>query len=133
VQNSTVWFHRLKDARTRSFIITNSTLRTELVTRQPGYEGPAPRPVPFYGGINRFGARLTGDDGKRMPIFPPLDRHHEEATRHAPGFHIASFAIPLWLLLACYLPLWLGLSYWRSRSKLKRLAAALPEPGAAAV
>ena len=40
--------------------------------------------------------------------------------------------LPFWLLLACYLPAWLALSYWRSRSKLRRIAASLPESGAAA-
>jgi hypothetical protein len=52
-------------------------------------------------------------------------RHRVEAYNTV---EVHAYQLPIWIILAAYLPLWLGLSYWRYRSKLKRLAASIPPP-----
>lgn len=37
------------------------------------------------------------------------------------GSDMHTIAIPYWLILACYLPLWLGVSWWRGRRITKGL------------
>lgn len=133
VKSHTNWHHSLRGERTRGLIITDSTFRTELISRKPDYDG-APVPAgPFYGGLFRFGAASTDDEGRPMPIFPPFLWRSETAYR-PPGFEARIYIIPLWFILAAYLPPWLGLSHALARRKQKRLAAAFPHsPDAAAV
>lgn len=126
VRSHTNWHHRLEGGGTRVFIVANSKFIVERITRKPDHNGPPARPLPIYGGINRFGATPHDRQGKPMPIFPPLDWHDEEATNRAPGFHVNAFVVPIWLGLAFYIPAWLGLSYYYARRKRRRLLAELP-------
>jgi hypothetical protein len=127
VQSHTNWHHRLADGGTRGFIITNSKFIAERIIRQPDYNGVSASPLPFYGGIIRFGAPPCDSQGKPMPIFPPLDWHDEESTNRAPGFHVDTLVVPLWFVLACYLPAWAGLTCYHSFRKRRRHFAELPE------
>ncbi|WP_035613718.1 hypothetical protein [Haloferula sp. BvORR071] len=49
----------------------------------------------------------------------------------ATGFTVMTqeWIVPLWLLLASYLPLWLGISWWQARRRRKRLEAMDPRAG----
>jgi hypothetical protein len=78
--------------------------------------------TPPYGEIERF-----PDSSRHSPLFPSLTGA-DAPWGDGPYFLVRIHPLPIWFILACYLPLWLGLSYWRSRSKLKRLAATLPTP-----
>jgi hypothetical protein len=130
VRNHTNWHHARANDGTLCLIAVNSTFRIERITRKPDYDGVVTRNIPFYGGIYRFGAAANDSEGKPMPIFPPIDWHDEKATNRAPGFHVETLLTPIWLVLAAYLPLWLGLSYLLARSKQRKLIAALPPPQA---
>jgi len=123
--NHTNWHHRLEGGGTRGFIIANSVFRVEVVSRMPGNETAVP-PTPIYGGIIRFGAPRHDREGNPMPLFPPLDWHDEEATHRAAGWHVDTFVMPLWFVVACYLPLWLATSYFLVHRKRKKLLSALP-------
>jgi hypothetical protein len=115
----------------RTFFITFANSNLGL-----GSSSPHPNPpqrftlmrTSIYGSIERF-PRAPG----KIRLFPSLTGADDTWATSSPYFICRIHRFPFWLLLACYLPLWLGLSYWRSRSKLKRLAASFPESGAAAV
>lgn len=60
------------------------------------------------------------------PWFPPYRHTRSNTTAFGIKLATTSTIIPFWLILACYLPLWLAASRWRARALRKRLPAALP-------
>ena len=69
----------------------------------------------------RFSRSLLKGTG-HGPWFPPFHGEYESL----PGRKLNSTVIPLWLILACYVPLWVGISLWLSQRKSKRIARSLP-------
>lgn len=127
VEHHTNWYHRLEGHRTLCFITSESKFRVEWISREPGHRAKTAPPVPIYGGIHRFGAMQRDKEGNPLPIVPALDWRDEEATHRAPGFHVDTFVIPLWFVLVCYLPVWLGISCLHVRRKWKRLRNEVPQ------
>lgn len=61
--------------------------------------------------------------------FPAMEVRHAYLNER-PGFPYRQIAriVPFWLILAAYLPAWLGLSYYYARRKRKSIIATLPTP-----
>jgi hypothetical protein len=100
--------------------------QSRVLREDPCPFGPTEPGVPvthFFGGIWRYPSPGPHPPWNRLPSMGAEDRIERFSAVEVDAYHL-----PLWFILACYLPLWLGLSYWRSRSKLKRIAATLPTP-----
>lgn len=47
--------------------------------------------------------------------FPePRTLHRREGGHSFPAINLTHYVLPLWLVLLCYLPLWLGFTAWRA-------------------
>jgi hypothetical protein len=129
---TTMWQRSSRDLRT-SIVNDRSKIMIAWTDAGPGTSGKYSPFVPEHplGNLRR---RPDREDKVARKLFPDPDYLKLPSPVSSKVFRLSHYlALPHWFLLVLYLPLWLGLSYWRSRSKLKRLAAALPEPGAAAV
>jgi hypothetical protein len=129
----TNWYHHRGGGHSSGWILENSALRIERLSPLPGNQAAASVPAtPFYGGIYRFGAARDGK-GKFESLFPAFSRQDPMAKYRAADWQTEVWVIPLWFVLACYLPLWLALSYFQVRRKWEKIHAALPESGSVAL
>jgi hypothetical protein len=90
-----------------------------------GFNGSIRQTAP-YGSASRISAKAFNPSGKPMPIFPALMRDDGDPAFPSSNYVLTRRHVPLWLILACYLPPWLALSYWHARRKQKRLQQSLP-------
>ena len=89
------------------------------------YNYTPPGPTTFFGEITR--ARLGSGPGKSSAWAAPSTSEGRMAPR---GFDFMVVTrvwhLPYWLILACYLPLWLLLTWWQARRREKKRHAAMP-------
>jgi hypothetical protein len=110
---------------------TTMSIPRDADTRPFGPRGPFP-PTGIGDFLRReIKPRITasGVPGK-VRWLAPYEHYRSEMTAAEVTLTTTFTGIPFWLILAAYLPLWLGLSYWRSSRIKKRLQQSLP--GAAA-
>ena len=96
-------------------------------TTADGSTGVIPQ-TPPYGLVQRVSAMDLNPFGEPTPIFPALRRDFNKLDFQSTALVAIRRDVPIWLILACYLPLWLVLSWWHSRRRSKRIAASLPAP-----
>jgi hypothetical protein len=126
VTMNTVWGRKGQDGRTLHIGLANSCLRVGFITRIPD---PAVAPSPpgrFQGELTRFSLARVTRRGEPIPIFPALRWENGPRPGAGPSFDFRMVHLPFWLIFAAYLPLWLGLSYWRSSRIKKRIQQSLP-------
>ena len=127
MRNKTTWYRSRHPEQVLMIGIAGSNFAFGTIDLRPEAEHRRIlTQTPGYGRIERY--RRPSFQG---PLFPSLTGP-DLSFEVYPDLTLNIRRIPFWLLLACYLPAWLALSYWRSRSKLRRIAASLPESGAAA-
>jgi hypothetical protein len=118
VESHSDWAIRRKPQQTFVLTIAESRAGWMLITRKPDNREPLPSLTPWYGRINRFGAMTTRADGTPVPVFPALLQDELRGYR-PPTYDYHIVTIPLWLIVAVYLSLWLALSWWRARKRQK--------------
>jgi hypothetical protein len=122
----TNWHHNQGGGNSLCLIIENSALRIEKLSPMPSNKVGASAPAtPIYGGIYRFGANRD-QKGNSMPLFPSISRRDPLAKFRAADWNVDVLIIPIWLVLTCYLPLWLAMSYFQVHRKWKKILSALP-------
>jgi hypothetical protein len=125
--NRTSWHQNRNGGGSLSLIIENAAFRIEDSTPLPDHEADATVPAsPPYAGIYRFDAIGNDRTGKFVSLFPELSRRDPLAAYRPYGCHHSILAIPFWLILACYIPLWMAISYWHVHGKKMKLRPAIP-------
>ncbi|MCW1917109.1 hypothetical protein OJ996_26215 [Luteolibacter sp. GHJ8] len=110
----TSWEYEINKHRYRSFELWNSQI---VIKNFRPLDESYGKKLPAYG---RFYRWVPGDLGFRdpMPLFPsPFGETKEPSWVIVTGVQRAH--LPFWLILACYLPPWLGLSYYYARRRIK--------------
>lgn len=125
--NRTSWYQNRNGGGSLSLIIENAAFRIEDSTPLPGNEADAAvLATPPYAGIYRVGAIGHDRTGKFVSLFPELGRRDPLAAYRPHGWHLDILVIPFWLILACYVPLWLTISYWHVHRKRMKLRSTMP-------
>jgi hypothetical protein len=73
-------------------------------------------------------SRTEIPSGMDPPWFPAPRRVVQTLHSGELAFHHSRVVLPYWLIITCYLPLWLAASFWHARRKTKRLLQSLPSP-----
>lgn len=114
VKSHTHWAYQRTLHHGFVFELSESRLAFRSVTRTPDNTAPLPNHLPWYGNFNRFGSMQTRADGTPVPVFP-MPMHDELRPWYPQGFDYRVATIPMWLIIAGYLALWLGISWRRAR------------------
>ena len=81
-----------------------------------------------WGGLDRFTIR-KGSRPKEPTLFPPPKREMGASIiMNGPAIYQpdSTRSLPFWLMLACYLPPWLLLTWWQARRRRRKQEAGLP-------
>lgn len=108
------WAFRRSPQRTVVLELSESRVGWRSITRTPDNTGPLAPSLPWYGRFGRFGAMQTRKDGTPVPVFP-MPMHDELRPWYPSGFDYRVLTIPLWLIVAAYVTLWLSISWRRAR------------------
>lgn len=127
--HGTVWL-RHRDSTFLSVLLSLGAIEIESssVIAKPDPFGTdlVSNPYPHDEGAGKFNRyELFDEDGSG--VFPGFE--WEASVTDTEAYHEERMdrVIPIWLILACYLPLWLTVSWWAARRKEARIAAAMPQ------
>ncbi|WP_035613705.1 hypothetical protein [Haloferula sp. BvORR071] len=87
------------------------------------YMGPHPGETAAFGRL-KFREKMPG---KMLSAdwFPAVERNEQVIRFGGQVYEQRAQVLPFWLILVCYLPLWLGLAWWQARRRRKRIEAEL--------